>query len=144
MPSKNYPRPSSVRLAGYLILAFALGEIFLCWSDFAHRTPELAGLYRRAYYVTEPLVAILCGIYVLRGASWSRVVFLAVVTPLPIFFAMCLGSSTLMTWFGLAPVLLCLPLMSREANRFFVRRDTFFPERSMEEKRQERRSKYQY
>src|SRR5689334_5034360 len=120
MKKQQFPRPVSVTIISVLLLVMASFGIWLLidalrGGEGSHSDPALI-----AYLAISPVIYAGCGIFMLRGANWARVLFFVLV--IPALFVLVLASiagGVAMVPRLLFAVIISLSLLSRHANRFF-------------------------
>ena len=153
MKKRHFERPGYVTLIGVLILAGALAELLLLvvetragkdfipdllmtgdnlaavvWSlaggNFMFRSPDAMSW---AYFV----VSLICGVFMLRGANWSRILFYTGYLGLCVwsYVSWMTGYPLTIPYVVVRAVILgvfCVALSMEGANRFFTGRDALF------------------
>jgi hypothetical protein len=74
MSERKYPRPPSVSLAGFLLVAYGF---ILVFSSTIFLNETVGGLtnWELAFAIALPCFALLSGWLILRGANWWRIIY---------------------------------------------------------------------
>jgi hypothetical protein len=152
MKVRHHERPGYVTFICVLILIGAvafLGLYFL--AAFAPKN-QLQGLLYWWYYLGVSALSFVCGIFMLMGANWARLLFFtgyAGVCLWSYFYWAAQQPVTIpaIIFHGIILVVFCIALSAEGANRFFTRRDTFFKNKKVRggfEPRSSSRGKFDY
>ena len=126
-PIRNL-RPVAVTVISYLLLACMPIEIWMLIDTIREGADGWNDPVFMTYGIASPIAHATCGIFMLRGANWARVLFFTACFPLIglLFFQMGLATALGMIPRLVVALLLSTRLLSQEANRFFTARDTIF------------------
>jgi hypothetical protein len=123
MEYDRYPRPDTVKMISYALLAEAVLGIFYLVYLLAMRPALAANVTILACTAVGSVLTAICGWYLLRGANWARILFFA--GHIPIVMVLLCAMYGVLALVGLIiPLLVSLYLIGLPANRFFTHRDT--------------------
>jgi hypothetical protein len=125
MQHRRHSQPTSPRVIGCALLAYAAYGVWILYKTVttnpAWRDDQLAAICA----VGLPLLSAISGSFILRGANWARILFLAAFIPIYLIFTLSQGGHYFLLY-AVIPLILGPSLLSRDANRFFAGRDSFF------------------
>ena len=126
-PIRNF-RPVAVTVISYLMLACAPLEILMLIDTLRDGADGWNDPVFMTYGIASPVVHATCGLFMLRGANWARILFFTACIPLIVLWLFQMGIAAALEMIPRVVVALLVStrLLSQEANRFFTDRDTIF------------------
>jgi hypothetical protein len=147
MQNRRHPLPKPVKFAGFALLAYAAVAVWAMQGSLLKDAPGGDDSMVRDYLKIAPPLYAVCGIFILRGANWARILFFGACAPAILAALIAQGKLPAVVYM-LLPLVLALFLISKNANRFFAGRDTLFNPKTREQQRREhnehRRGRYDY
>ena len=133
MKKHRFPKPISVMVISYLLLFVAAVGVVAFINVLLTDSESRKDSAFITYAIVSAVLHATCGIFMLRGANWARIAFFAVVFPIVLGLGLRARGPADLPW-HLVFILLCLRLLSKPANRFFLGRSTLLERKRVPER----------